>query len=68
MQDQDKDKGVLSSILTELGVITPDRQSTDSVAVDQKEIASDYPSDSVTGKDPSTYPSDGSSPTQGRRW
>jgi len=67
MQDQNKNKGVLSSILTELGILSPARRSTDSVATDQRDNASSYPSDRVPEDDLSQNPSVGPCPTQHRR-
>ena len=38
MQDQGKNKGVMSSILTELGVLRPEGTSDESLTVNQQEI------------------------------
>ena len=38
MQDQGKNKGVMSSILTELGVLRPEGSSDEALTVDQQEI------------------------------
>ncbi len=67
MQDQDEDKGVLSSILTELGILSPDKHSTDRVATEQRDSASSYPSDRVAEEDLSQNPSGEPYPTQRRR-
>lgn len=48
MQDDEKNSGVLSSILTELGVLPPEGSSLEAMAVERQEIIGAYQAGRIT--------------------
>ena len=48
MHNQGKDKGVMSSILTELGVLRPEQNSDEALTVHQQEIIAAFQSGRMT--------------------
>ncbi|MVA37394.1 hypothetical protein [Agrobacterium vitis] len=48
MQDQGRNKGIMSSILAELGVLRPEGSSVESLTIDQQEIIAAFQTGRMT--------------------